>query len=45
MKLLEKTLSLIGCEKRSDNGDNYWSNFNALRVEHHRCKPLKRYRP
>ena len=32
MKLLEKTLSLIGFEKRSNNGDNYWDNFNALRT-------------
>ena len=32
MKLLEKTLSLIGFEKRSNNGDNYWDNFSALRT-------------
>jgi HK97 family phage portal protein len=32
MKLLEKTLSLIGFEKRSNNGDNYWDNFKALRT-------------
>ena len=32
MKLLEKTLSLIGYEKRAVNGDPYWSNFEALRT-------------
>ena len=31
MKLLEKTLSLIGYEKRAVNGDGYWSDFSALR--------------
>ena len=31
MKLLEKTLSLIGYEKRAVNGDGYWSDFAALR--------------
>ena len=32
MSLITRTLSLIGFEKRSNNGDNYWDNFSALRT-------------
>ena len=32
MSLITRTLSLIGFEKRSNNGDPYWDNFSALRT-------------
>ena len=31
MSIIEKTLSLIGYERRAVDGDGYWSNFAALR--------------
>jgi hypothetical protein len=32
MSLVTRTLSALGFEKRSNNGDPYWDNFKALRT-------------